>query len=84
MLSWDRVFLMRRAVKRAAPLAYQHSLIILPMTRKAWNNSKKKVYKELGCYDKVFVQKTRKMKVSALTFSCDCICKTTKIKSRFY
>jgi len=27
---------MRRAVRRAAPLAYQHSLIILPITRSAW------------------------------------------------
>ena len=34
-LSWDRVFLIRRAVSRAAPLAYQHSLIIFAITRKA-------------------------------------------------
>lgn len=33
---------MRRAVSRAAPLAYQHSRIILPITRSAWarNNGK--------------------------------------------
>lgn len=34
-LSWDRVFLILRAVSRAAPLAYQHSLIIFAITRKA-------------------------------------------------
>lgn len=34
-LSWDNVFLIRRAVSRAAPLAYQHSLMILAITRKA-------------------------------------------------
>lgn len=34
-LSWDRVFLIRSAVRRAAPLAYQHSLIIFAITRKA-------------------------------------------------
>ena len=35
-LSCDSVFLMRSAVRRAAPLAYQHSLMILAMTRSAW------------------------------------------------
>lgn len=34
-LSWDSVFLIRRAVSRAALLAYQHSLIIFAITRKA-------------------------------------------------
>ena len=34
-LSWDRVFLIRSAVSRAAPLAYQHSLIIFAITRRA-------------------------------------------------
>lgn len=34
--SWDKVFLTRRAVSRAAELAYQHSLISLPITRRAW------------------------------------------------
>lgn len=33
--SWDRDFLTRRAVSRAAELAYQHSLISLPITRRA-------------------------------------------------
>lgn len=33
-LSCDRVFLMRRAVSLAAPLAYQHSLMIFPITRR--------------------------------------------------
>lgn len=35
-LSWDRDFLMRNAVRRAAPLEYQHSLMILAITRKTW------------------------------------------------
>lgn len=34
--SWETVFLTRRAVSRAAELAYQHSLISLPITRMAW------------------------------------------------
>lgn len=35
-LSWDRDFLMRSAVRRAAPLEYQHSLMILAITRSTW------------------------------------------------
>lgn len=34
-LSCDRVFFIRKAVSLAAPLAYQHSLIILAITRNA-------------------------------------------------
>ncbi len=35
MLSCERVFLIRRAVSRAAPLAYQHSRMIFPITLSA-------------------------------------------------
>lgn len=35
-LSCDNVFLIRKAVSLAAPLAYQHSLIILAITLKAY------------------------------------------------
>lgn len=38
--SCEIVFLIRRAVRRAAPLAYQHSRIILPMTRSAFKREK--------------------------------------------
>lgn len=34
--SCETVFLTRRAVRRADGLAYQHSLISLPITRRAW------------------------------------------------
>lgn len=42
-LSWDRVFLIRRAVSRAALLAYQHSLIIFAITRKACRGERENV-----------------------------------------
>lgn len=34
-LSWDRDFFTRSAVRRAPPLAYQHSLMIFAITRRA-------------------------------------------------
>lgn len=34
--SWDKVFLTLRAVRRAGGLAYQHSRISFPITRRAW------------------------------------------------
>lgn len=42
-LSWERVFLMRSAVRRAAPLAYQHSLMILAITRRAWRKERERL-----------------------------------------
>lgn len=38
-LSCDNVFLIRKAVSLAAPLAYQHSLIILAITLKAYKKT---------------------------------------------
>lgn len=41
-LSCDNVFLIRKAVSLAAPLAYQHSLIILAITLNAYKETKEK------------------------------------------
>lgn len=56
-LSWDRVFLIRRAVSRAALLAYQHSLIIFAITRKACRGDTTKVNMTRLQYDVWTVKK---------------------------
>lgn len=39
---------MRRAVSRAAPLAYQHSRIIFPITRSAWARNDGRCWRPLS------------------------------------